>query len=54
MPNATIQTKGERPRAYRPLFREGSLGSFIMATIQKPIGSHTTYTQKTRLSTLRP
>ena len=25
MPNATIQTKGERPRDYRPLFREGSL-----------------------------
>ena len=44
MPNAIIQTKGERPRAYRPLFREGSLVLLCPhSTIQKPIGSHTTH-----------
>ena len=50
MPNATIQTKGERPRDYRPLFREGSLVLLWPLPIQRPIGSHT----KKRLSTLMP
>ena len=42
MPNATIQTKGERP--LRPSFCKGSLVLLRPhSTIQKPIGSHTTH-----------